>query len=260
MLGQLLIHYVSMDFSKSGRALGYVSIAGTIVSIMLGFIAIIYSFVQSITHSNSVAEIKTQVEKLIEAGHGISSLEEGLQRSAKKIRSATKSLTLHLNENTSVSEKMYSEMENLKHAYARESSDAKVGQATSKAGALAPLESRWVLLEVSYLMVYHAAIKEVPVTEFHTNVIAPYAAKIDWGDRFIAGAFATTSMLLQQDDVVCVEKVGKGVNIKKGDNFQARLGAISLQAEDYSSEETVTYLELFGDEIRAARAAATHSE
>lgn len=250
MLGQLIIHYISMDFSKSGRALGYVSIAGTVVSIMLGFIAIIYSFVQSVTHSNSVAEIKGQVEKLIEAGHGISSLEGELQRSAKKIRSATKELTLHINKNTSVSEKVYTEVESLKRAYAKEAPYN--GASVQTSNYLPELQTQWVLLEVVYLMIYHAAAKEMTLADFHAKVLEPYSAKTEWEDRFIAGALTSVSMLLEEGKVISIERDPDiGVTFKKSDNFDNHLGAISLEVSGYESDEALAYIKLFGDEIKS---------
>ncbi len=61
---QLLIHYYSVQVMSGSEVINYVSFAGTIVSIILAVLAIVYSFYQSFTQQNNVDSIAREVEKL----------------------------------------------------------------------------------------------------------------------------------------------------------------------------------------------------
>ncbi|WP_447830005.1 hypothetical protein [Aeromonas salmonicida] len=63
-LAQLLIHYFSVQVMSGSEVINYVSFAGTIVSIILAVLAIVYSFYQSFTQQNNVDSISREVEKL----------------------------------------------------------------------------------------------------------------------------------------------------------------------------------------------------
>lgn len=63
-LGQLIVHMVSWRYAANANALGYVSFAGTIVSIILAVIAIIYGFVQTVEQSRSSSTIASQITSL----------------------------------------------------------------------------------------------------------------------------------------------------------------------------------------------------
>lgn len=105
---QFILHTVSYLYSGSPNALGYVSFAGTIVSILLGLIAIIYSFVQSISHGGSVRDVKEQAAKLVEAGREIVVSKNTLSESAERLSAIADSLINRINENTDATNKVAS--------------------------------------------------------------------------------------------------------------------------------------------------------
>lgn len=65
MIVQFIVQCIAFLYAGSGSALNYISISGTIVSIVLALLAIIYSYFQSASQVNTSASINTQIEKLI---------------------------------------------------------------------------------------------------------------------------------------------------------------------------------------------------
>ncbi|ELK4797424.1 hypothetical protein ACT51S_19940 [Pseudomonas aeruginosa] len=105
---QFILHWLAFQYRGSSNALGYISFAGTVVSIVLGVVAIIYSFVQSISHNTSVEEMRAQVEDLITATKDINKSKDSLHESTIKIISAVESLNTNLVENNINVNKLYS--------------------------------------------------------------------------------------------------------------------------------------------------------
>lgn len=66
VLIQFIAQWLSFEYKDSSNALGYVSFAGTIVSIILAVLAIIYSYIQSASQQSSSEKITSQVDKLVD--------------------------------------------------------------------------------------------------------------------------------------------------------------------------------------------------
>jgi len=64
VLIQLLLHYWTSESMNSGEVLAYVSFAGTIVSIILAVLAIIYSFVQTQAQQSTSDSISREIFRL----------------------------------------------------------------------------------------------------------------------------------------------------------------------------------------------------
>jgi len=64
ILSQLIVHMLAWRFGASVSALGYISFAGMIVSIILAVLAIIYGFVQTGEQSRASSTIASQVTSL----------------------------------------------------------------------------------------------------------------------------------------------------------------------------------------------------
>lgn len=62
---QAFIWWVSFQFSNSSNALGYVSFAGTLISIILAVLAIGYTYGESQQQKNSSNTLSTQIDSLI---------------------------------------------------------------------------------------------------------------------------------------------------------------------------------------------------
>lgn len=65
ILIQFIVQVGALIYSNDNNVLNYISFAGTIVSIILAIIAIVYSFVQTVFQQSSSSNISNQVDKLI---------------------------------------------------------------------------------------------------------------------------------------------------------------------------------------------------
>ncbi|MGL5308337.1 MAG: hypothetical protein ACRC9Y_19865 [Aeromonas veronii] len=81
-LGQLLLHYYSSQVMSGSEVINYFSFAGTIVSIILAVLAIIYSFYQSFTQQNNVDLISREVGKLKKTSKDINKSSENISNAA----------------------------------------------------------------------------------------------------------------------------------------------------------------------------------
>jgi hypothetical protein len=64
VLAQLIVHMVAWRFCGSPNALGYVSFAGTIISIVLALLAIVYAFYQSYEQTRTSSSLASQIHRL----------------------------------------------------------------------------------------------------------------------------------------------------------------------------------------------------
>ena len=86
MLVQFIVQVSAWLYGSNQSALGYISFAGTIVSIILAVLAIVYSYVQSITQQNSSNTIANQVNKLIDVVERVDDSKSELNVSLDKLR------------------------------------------------------------------------------------------------------------------------------------------------------------------------------
>ncbi|MEI4549603.1 hypothetical protein [Pseudoalteromonas spongiae] len=65
ILLQFIVQAAAWLYGGNSGALGYISFAGTVVSIILAVLAIVYSYIQSLSQQNSATQISSQVDKLM---------------------------------------------------------------------------------------------------------------------------------------------------------------------------------------------------
>ncbi|MEX2411337.1 MAG: hypothetical protein WD607_08215 [Candidatus Paceibacterota bacterium] len=75
---QFLIQFTAWIYSEDGSIISYISFTGTIVSIILALLAIIYAFVQTLTQQNSSQKLNSQIDQLVGVVKNIESSESGL--------------------------------------------------------------------------------------------------------------------------------------------------------------------------------------
>lgn len=78
VLVQLLLHYWTSESMNSGEVLAYVSFAGTIVSIILAVLAIIYSFVQTQAQQATSDSISREIFRLTDVATRIDTTSRGV--------------------------------------------------------------------------------------------------------------------------------------------------------------------------------------
>lgn len=82
-LSQLLLHYFSAQVMTGSEVINYVSFAGTIVSIILAVLAIVYSFYQSFTQQNNVDLIAREIERLKETAVDIKLASSSIKKTSR---------------------------------------------------------------------------------------------------------------------------------------------------------------------------------
>jgi Na+/melibiose symporter-like transporter len=76
MMSEAFIFYVSHIHSTNTSALGYITFAGTIVSIILAILAIGYTYGESVVNKSNSQNIQTYITELKEAVHNIQDIVE----------------------------------------------------------------------------------------------------------------------------------------------------------------------------------------
>lgn len=96
ILFQFIIQSAAWLYGDSKSALNYISFAGTIVSIILAVLAIIYSYIQNISQQNSATTISSQVDKLISVADTINSSKKELSKSLSHLKKVSVKLDYSL--------------------------------------------------------------------------------------------------------------------------------------------------------------------
>ncbi len=157
MIVQFIVQCIAFLYAGSGSALNYISISGTIVSIVLALLAIIYSYFQSASQVNTSASLNTQIEKLIsivdkvkESKNDFSDELKNLENIREKIES---SISIQLSSHSKVaeiSETLDNFLENNITHYSSNSETDKFSRLVSEGSTLVHL----------VLLVLHKSIKD----------------------------------------------------------------------------------------------------
>lgn len=202
ILIQFMITYVSFDFGTSGRALGFVSFAGTVVSIIIGVVAILYSFYQSNSQANIVSDIKDQAVRIVEAGDHIVKSKETLYGSADKLMTVAEDLATKLQENNERNAEFKDLLTN--------SLSTVRGGATSGTLRGDLLDTKYYYLDTCYLILNEYAVRKWEWSELHEKIIKPYAKGADFTGDVVAGSVMALVCLFESLNLIEVE--GDGVN------------------------------------------------
>lgn len=222
-----MLHQVSLYYGGSSTALGYVSFAGTVVSILLGLIAIIYSFVQSISHANSVSEIKSQVKRLVKAGDGIVKLEKSLEASADKISNLTDDYIVSINENTQASREVVKNIESGFRA------GAVMGGEDSSANHLI---TGYTWLNIGGAIIWWVVENNKAVVDFEVEYGELLAKELGVEFEFISGVMVAMGTMMAEKDFLEIINIDSGVSFNKKKGFDEYLGP-AVEATKESEDE-----------------------
>ena len=246
VMGLLILHGVSYEFSTSKRALGYVSFAGTIVSILLGLIAIIYSFVQSMTQSNSVVEIKNEVERLVSASNDISQSNVKLHASAKHLEGATEKLTELMGETIGAANKAVQEFQKVPEFYDSLKSDVAV-QKNKINGYVTDSTRYWTM--VHCVCIYLSARERWSAVKLFNDFVMPFGQKFDMNHEFMCGGITATAIALESDGLLSMEGFSEddGAYFSIEGDFEQRAKDVfkrleAVEEEDNIAEKFIEYL------------------
>jgi hypothetical protein len=198
VLVQFMITYVSFDFGTSGRALGFVSFAGTVVSIIIGVVAILYSFYQSNSQANVVSDIKDQAVRIVEAGDHIVKSKETLHGSADKLMSVAEDLAVKLQENNERNAEFKDLLTN--------SLSVVRGESTAS-GAIRGdlLETKYYYLDACYLILNEYAVREWDWNDLADKIIKPYAKEAGFTAEFVGGSVSALVFLFESLNLIAAE-------------------------------------------------------
>lgn len=216
---QFFVHWVSYQFGGSPNALGYVSFAGTLVSIMLGLIAIIYSFVQSISQSTSVVEIREQVERLIVAGNEISESGKMIHSASQEVNGLVGDLASKVIENTSTSKEMLGSFSKLTSelslslpVHPRKNSEAVVALGGAEVNEnsdernsyenLSVLDSGRMIVRLMTVCIYEAVKRNYTITQIENLILPKFAKNTGAEVSFFVGAFNAVLFALESEGYV----------------------------------------------------------
>ena len=205
---QFFIHWVSYQFGGSSNALGYVSFAGTLVSIMLGLIAIIYSFVQSISQNTSVIEIRDQVERLIIAGNEISNSGRIIHSASQEVNELIGDLASKVTENTSTTKEAFGSFNKLTSelnmSSSRHGKEGGQGQAeiAREVGGSVVINSDRIIVHLMVLCVYESVKRGYTVNQAEEKVLDELAKKLEVSFDYISGAFNSVLFVLEAENFI----------------------------------------------------------
>lgn len=105
---EVLIEMIAWTFAGHQNAVGYVSLAGTIVSIILAVLAIVYSFIQSVSQQDSASTINGQVTQLVAIVGRIESSKTDLTQTLAQLEAVSKKIDAQTNAQAKLSEDVVS--------------------------------------------------------------------------------------------------------------------------------------------------------
>jgi len=235
LLVQFLIHWISLKYGGSTSALGYVSFAGTVVSILLGLIAIIYSFVQSVSQSSSAIEIREQIERLVTAGEDITKSKDALHDSAFTIRSITENLSNQINENTTATNKIAGMFSDAKQIL---SSDQTEKDKTAEASYTIFSSSRiWV--SMSCVILGEAIKRKWSLADTKKHLLAELAIELDMSADLTAGVVLGVLLCLEGEGFIQYNDAKPDTSIQDVGKFQTNLIEIIPHTKETNHKEFI---------------------
>lgn len=207
LLVQFIVHWLSLRYGSSVSALGYVSFAGTVVSILLGLIAIIYAFVQSFTQANSVVEIREQIDKLILAGDDIVRSKDDLHRSAVELGVITDELSNKIGESILATKEIAGSFGKLSDAFASQSpsassSGSKKGDAASNKALTLVTNTRRIWLTVLMLAIAEGVKRGWSLDDVKEKIAIPVGAEFGHHAEFVKGMFNMALFSLEAEGFI----------------------------------------------------------
>lgn len=227
LLMQFIVHWLSLKYGSSVSALGYVSFAGTVVSILLGLIAIIYAFVQSFTQANSVIEIREQVEKLIAAGDDIAKSKDDLHLSAVELGEITSELSNKINESILATKEVEGRVVKLSDAFASQKAPTesfeprKEGSVSDEVRSV--VNSKRIWLTTSMVAVAEGIKLGWRLDEIKEKLIIPVGAEFGLHPEFVTGLLYATLFALEAEGLIDIPDKTKNVAVNCKNDFLERL-------------------------------------
>ncbi|EHH1028494.1 hypothetical protein BT047_RS22220 [Vibrio parahaemolyticus] len=195
MLVQFIVQAAAWLYGGNSGALGYLSFAGTAVSIILAVLAIIYSFLQSSSQEKASSNISAQVTKLIDVVDNIEVTEGTLQSTLNELEGVANKIDLTIKQQGKIHREV-SDLSNLFRASKVNSEDTGFYEK--------PLEKGFNGLSLTLVFIYYSAKLKLTIDEAINELMIPMieGEKLFQGNNadifkaFIRGAYMNTYQLL----------------------------------------------------------------
>ncbi|EKO3916301.1 hypothetical protein GI293_001459 [Vibrio fluvialis] len=196
MLVQFIVQTAAWLYGGNSGALGYLSFAGTAVSIILAVLAIMYSFLQSSSQEKSSANISTQVTKLIDVVGNIEVSKEDLLNTLNVLEGVTTKLDMTIEHQG----KLRNEVNDLSNLFRTNKYAPEVGDNIYEK----PLENGFNGLSLTLVFIYYMAQYQLTISEAIDELMFPVLKDVevfqdneaDIFKAFTRGAFMNTYQLL----------------------------------------------------------------
>lgn len=226
LLIQFLVHWMSLKYGSSVSALGYVSFAGTVISILLGLIAIIYAFVQSFTQANSVVEIREQIDKLIDAGNDIVKSKDDLHRSAIELSEITDEISLKLGENILATKEVAGNFGRLSDLLAtqkpaEEGVDVSGVSVEQEKASRSLFKSSKVYLAVIVSAIAEGVKRDFQVKEIEKKIVDPLAGVLEVHTEYVRGLMLMALLALEAEGFIEIYMRDEKWELKACNDFNA---------------------------------------
>lgn len=172
---------------------------------MLGLIAIIYSFVQSISQSTSVVEIREQVERLIVAGNEITESGKIIHCASQEVNGLVGDLASKVIENTSTTKevlgsvsKLTSEL-NFSQSMQPRDSIEDGADASDDIKTTSILGSDRTIVFLMIICIYEGAKRGYTIDQVESLILPTLSTKYGVDINFIIGAFNTTLFAIEAE-------------------------------------------------------------
>lgn len=214
ILIQFIVQVGALTFSSDNNVLNYISFAGTIVSIILATIAIVYSFVQTISQQSSASNISNQVDKLMSVVGVIDESKKTIKTSIQHLNEASKRLDTAIENQT----KINTTVETISNHFSNEKF---LRLLNAESTAITKIDSNAISLYekifakggnaiiITSISLYYGKKINIPQNEIVTKIISPAAIKalnlVDNDtsiDSFHQGMFSTGYQVLFSLDLI----------------------------------------------------------
>lgn len=195
MLIQFIVQASAWLYGGNSGALGYLSFAGTAVSIILAVLAIIYSFLQSASQEKASLNISAQVTKLIDVVNNMETNEGILQSTLNELEEVASKIDLTIKQQS----KLHREVSDLSELFRASKVSSENAGFYEK-----PLEHGFNGLSLTLVFIYYAAKLKLTVDEAINELMIPTIEnenkfkdqELDLFKAFVQGAYLNTYQLL----------------------------------------------------------------
>ncbi|MCG6221607.1 hypothetical protein NB600_18320 [Vibrio antiquarius] len=257
ILLQFIVQAAAWLYGGNDGALGYISFAGTVVSIILAVLAIVYSYIQSLSQQNSATQISSQVDKLISITERMDMSKNDLTMSLDNLKKVSEKIDITIEHQTQIKE----HVESLSNDFKEVDFDKLMGSEDTVSRYAAsqknsddyfdkPFSGGYVGLSHMCIFLYYAEKKGVTLDQVVDELIIPtFDSFVEFSDdyerkklvEFYRGSFTNAYQTLASFDFIYVIETGESRQFALNNGFSDACEqfiefAINEESDDRSTD------------------------